>query len=112
MKTLIILTVTLASLMGTAVAQDTTRTPIPQGDPELKQAPDQLNQSMLQDMVKITSDQLPEEVKTALEGDNFKGGKTYYKHKKRKEYAVEVRDGEVSSFHFFDKNGKSLNKRD
>jgi len=101
----------LVGLISVAQAQDTTRTPVPQGDPELKQAPDQLNQSMLQDMVKISSGQLPDELKTAVEGDDFKGAKTYYKHKKRKEYAVEVRDGEVSSFHFFDKDGKPLNKR-
>ena len=100
------------SIIGVAQGQDTTRTPIPQGDPELKQAPDQLNQSMLQDMVKISSTQLPEDVKAAIAGDEFKGSKTYYKHKKRKEYGVEVRDGEVSSFHFFDKDGKPLNKRD
>ncbi|MEJ7644200.1 MAG: hypothetical protein WKF87_06375 [Chryseolinea sp.] len=112
MKSIIILSIALVSIIGVAHSQDTTRTPVPQGDPELKQSPDQLNQSMLQDMVKITSAQLPDDVKAAMMGDEFKGSKTYYKHKKRKEYGVEVRDGEVSSFHFFDKDGQPLNKRD
>ncbi len=112
MKALIIFSIALAGIIGHVQGQDTTRTPIPQGDPELKQSPDQLNQSMLKDMVKITSAQLPEELKAALEGDEFKGSKTYYKHKKKKEYGIEVRDGEVSSFHFFDKDGRPLNKRE
>ncbi len=98
-----------AITMGTftlAAAQDTTSAPIREGDPAVRQTPDQLQQSMLKDMVKITSAQLPEGVKEASSGDDFQGSKTYYKHRNKDEYAVEVKNGEVSSFHFFDKEGK------
>ncbi|HTE30195.1 MAG TPA: hypothetical protein VK666_07460 [Chryseolinea sp.] len=100
------------SMVIFANAQDSTRTPVIQDDPPVKQSPQDIKRSSLQDMVTISSTKLPEAIKKAVEGAEFKGSKTYYKHKKKDEYAVEVRDGEVSSLHFFDKDGKSINKRD
>ena len=67
--------------------------------------------AMLKDMTRITGDELPEKVKAAVNSAEFRGAKTYYKHKKKEEYAVEVRDGEISSFHFFDRNGQPRNKQ-
>ncbi|HTF20991.1 MAG TPA: hypothetical protein VK658_23110 [Chryseolinea sp.] len=112
MKCIIILCAAAVILtVGAACAQDTTSVPVKQGDPEVRQSPEQLQQSMLQDMTKISGDELPEKVKAAVKGAEFRGAKTYYKHKNKEEYAIEVKDGEISSFHFFDKNGQPRNKQ-
>jgi len=91
-------------------AQDTTRLPV-EGDPAFEQSPRDLEQSMLQDMVRIPQRQVPEEVRKAVQGNDFKGIKTYFKHRNKDEYAVEITVGEVSSLHFFDKDGKPINQR-
>lgn len=94
-----------------ATAQDTTATVVKQGDPVIQQTPEEMQRSMLQGMVKITSKQLPEGIKEALNSSDLKGEKTYYKHKEKDEYAVEVRNGEISSVHLFDKLGRPLNRQ-
>jgi hypothetical protein len=111
MKALIIYAVCIVLTATAAHAQDTTSVPVKQGDPEVRQSPEQLQQANLEDMIRITGDELPDKVKAAVNGAEFRGAKTYYKHKQKDEYAVEVKDGEVSSFHFFDKNGQPRNKQ-
>lgn len=111
MKKLLIIACALLGTAAAGYAQDTTSTPTPQGDPVLRQSSDELQRNLLTDMVKIPSTQLPEGVRKAVEGEAFKGSKTFFKHKDKDEYAVEVRSGEVSSFNFFDKEGHPINKR-
>jgi hypothetical protein len=110
MNAKIVLTVAAMAAGSLAFAQDTTRLPV-EGDPALQQSPRDLEQSMLQDMVRIPQRQVPEEVRKAVQGNDFKGIKTYFKHRNKDEYAVEVTVGEVSSLHFFDKDGKPINQR-
>jgi len=107
MNAKIILTVAGLGASYLAFAQDTTKVPV-EGDTAVHQSP---NESMLQDMVWIPQRQVPEEVMKAVQGNDFKGIKSYFKHKNKDEYAVEVTVGEVSSMHFFDKDGKPLNQR-
>lgn len=111
MKTLNVFLLVLACMYMKAQAQDSTSAPINQGDPAMRQSSQVVQENMLKDMVKIPSAQLPESVKKAVESDEFKGSKTYYKHKTKDEYCVEIRDGEVSSYHLYDKDGNPLNKR-
>ena len=111
MKKLLLGAAAIALTITMACAQDTTSVPVKQGDPEVRQSPEQLQQAMLKDMVKITSNELPEKVKAAVNSSDFRGAKTFYKHAKKDEYAVEVKEGEISSFHFFDKNGQPRNKQ-
>ena len=111
MNAKIILTVAAMAASCLAFAQDTTSVPVKEGDPALQQSPSEMEQTMLQDMVRIPQRQVPEEVKKAVQGNDFKGIKTFFKHKNKDEYAVEVTVGEVSSMHFFDKDGKPLNQR-
>ena len=93
--------------------QDTTRVPVvTEGDPAVRQSSREIEQTMLQDMVRIPQRQVPEEVRKAVQGNDFKGIKTYFKHRSKDEYVVEVTVGEVSSLHFFDKNGKPINQRE
>ncbi|MEO8471545.1 MAG: hypothetical protein ABI477_05100 [Chryseolinea sp.] len=111
MKTLNMCLAVLLTLCMKVQAQDSTSAPVNQGDPALRQSSKVVQENMLKDMVKITSSELPDAIKKAVESDKFKGSKTYYKHKSREEYCVEVRDGEVSSYHLYDKDGNPLNKR-
>jgi hypothetical protein len=110
MNAKIILIVAAMAASSLAFAQDTTRLTV-EGDPALQQSPQDLEQSMLQDMVRIPQRQVPEEVRKVVQGNDFKGIKTYFKHRNKDEYAVEVTVGEVSSLHFFDKDGKPINQR-
>ena len=108
----IILTIAALAVSCLAFAQDTTRVPVVEGDPAVRQSSREIEQTMLQDMVRIPQRQVPEEVRKAVQGNDFKGIKTYFKHRNKDEYAVEVTVGEVSSLHFFDKNGKGINQRE
>jgi hypothetical protein len=112
MKKLLIVACAVVGMVTASYAQDTTSTPTPQGDPVMRQSSDELQRNLLTDMVKIPSTELPEGVKKAVEGAAFKGAKTFFKHKEKDEYAVEVRSGEVSSFNFFDEEGHPINKRE
>jgi hypothetical protein len=111
MKTLSVSLIVLASVCLKAQAQDSTNAPVNQGDPSSRQTSEAVQENMLKDMVKIPVSQLPESVRKVVESDEFKGSKTYYKHKTKDEYCVEVRDGEVSSFHLYDKDGNPINRR-
>lgn len=112
MNAKIILTTAALAISCLAFAQDTTRVPVIEGDPAVRQSSREIEQTMLQDMVRIPQRQVPEEVRKAVQGNDFKGIKTYFKHRNKDEYAVEVTVGEVSSLHFFDKNGKAINQRE
>ena len=80
MKTLTVSLILFASVCLKVQAQDSTNT-ANQGDPSLRQSSKAVQENILKDMVKIPSAQLPESVKKAVESDEFKGSKTYYKHK-------------------------------
>lgn len=95
-----------------ANGQDTTSVPIRQGDPQLRQSSSEIQQSNLKDMVKIDVREIPGALKNVLQRNEYKGDrKTYYKHKERDEYVVEVQSGEVTQFYLFDKNGKPIHQQ-
>jgi acyl-CoA thioesterase len=111
MKNITICAAAFALTVAAARAQDTTSVPVRQGDPEVRQSPEQLQENLLKDMTRIKGEELPAKVKAAVNSADFRGAKTYYKNSKTEEYAVEVKDGAISSFHFFDKNGQPRNKQ-
>lgn len=111
MNAKIIVTIAVMAASSLAFAQDTTRVPVIEGDPAVRQSSREIEQSMLQDMVRIPQRQVPDEIRKAVQGNDFKGIKTYFKHRNKDEYAVEVTVGEVSSLHFFDKDGRPINQR-
>jgi hypothetical protein len=111
MKAILISAATLALTITVAVAQDTARTTVRQGDPELRQSSEEMQRNTLEGMTKISASDLPEKVKTAINSAGFKGGKSFYQNKKKDEFVVEVKDGEITSYHFFDKNGRPRNKQ-
>ncbi|MBA4055453.1 MAG: hypothetical protein C0490_12130 [Marivirga sp.] len=112
MKTIFLaISIRFASNMLTN-AQDTTSVPIKQDDPELRQSAEEIRQNNLKDMVKIDVREVPAELKKVMQRQEYKGDtKTYYKHKERDEYAVEIQSGEVTHFYLFDKNGRPINKQ-
>ena len=92
--------------------QDTTNVPIRQGDPQPRQSPTEIHQNNLKDMVKIDAREVPVALKNVLQSKEYRGDKlTYYKHKERDEYTVEVQAGEVTQFYLFDKNGKPIHQQ-
>lgn len=91
-------------------AQDTTSVVMKQGDP-VPLSPEKTQEVMLKDMVRIGSEQVPESVRRAISDAAFRGDKTFYKHKEKDEYAVEIKEGEVTKFHFFDKDGRPLSNQ-
>lgn len=112
MKSYIIFTVLLMVAVLSAAAQDSTKTLGSEGDPALRESSEDLRQMNLRDMVKISAADLPDAVKKTLERPNYKGPeKTFYKHKSKEEYGVEIRDGEITQFFQFDKNGKLVTNR-
>lgn len=111
MKALFSICILFASITLTT-AQDTTSVPIRQGDPVLRQSSDEIQRTNLIDMVEISAEEMPARLKTELQKKEYRGEKqTYYKHKQKDEYAVEVQSGEVTYFYLFDKNGKSIHKQ-
>ena len=111
MKAILISAATLALTITAACAQDTARTTVRQGDPELRQSSEEIQRNTLEGMTKISASDLPEKVKAAINTADFKGGKAFYQNKKKDEFVVEVKDGEITSYHFFDKNGQPRNKQ-
>ena len=112
MKTIFLSVSILLSSIMLSYAQDTTNVPIRQGDPQPRQSSTEILQNNLKDMVKIDVGEVPEALKNVLQRQEYKGDKiTYYKHKKRDEYAVEVQAGEVTRFYLFDKNGKPIHQQ-
>ena len=106
----------LCVLCSAAYAQDsgldTAQNPVQQGDPAVTQSPEQTQDNGLRDMVKISEDEIPAGMVNALKGSDYKGqSKTFYKSKKGDEYAVEIRDGNITHTYRFDKQGKPINDR-
>src|SRR5689334_5329512 len=102
MRMLLFCAAAVALSITAASAQDTARTTVTQGDPQLRQSSEELQRNTLEGMTRITAADLPEKVKAAINSADFKGTKTYYQNKKKDEFVVETKDGEISSYHFFD----------
>ena len=107
---------TLSMLLGAAYAQeavgDTAQNPVRQGDPAVTQSSDQVRDNGLRDMEKISEDQIPANMVNALKGSDYKGeSKTFYRSKKGDEYAVEIKDGNITHTYRFDKQGKPVNEK-
>ena len=107
----------LCVLFSAAYAQesglDTAQNPVRQGDPAVTQSPEQIQDNGLRDMVKISEDEIPASMVNALKGSDYKGqSKTFYRSKKGDEYAVEIRDGNITHTYRFDKQGKPINDVD
>lgn len=107
----------LCTLLSGAYAQesglDTTQHPIRQGDPAIRQSPEQIRENSLRDMVKISEDEIPNAMVNALKGDDYKGeSKTFYRSKNGDSYLVEIRDGNTTHSYRFDKQGKPINEKD
>ena len=110
-----ILTFLLCILLTSVYAQetidlDTAKNPVREGDPAIRQSPDEMKQNELRDMVKISVDEIPPSLQNALKGDDYKGGsKTFYKSKSGDTYLVEIQDGNITQTYRFDKKGKQIN---
>jgi hypothetical protein len=106
----------LCTLFSAAYAQksdlDTAQNPVRQGDPTVTQTPEQIRDNGLRDMVKISEDEIPANMVNALKGSDYKGeSKTFYKSSNGDEYAVEIKDGNITHTYRFDKQGKPINDR-
>jgi hypothetical protein len=107
----------LSMLISAAYAQesvsDTAQNPVRQGDPAVTQSSDQVRDNGLRDMVKISADEIPANMVNALKGSDYRGeSKTFYRSKKGDEYAVEIKDGNITHTYRFDKQGKPINDKD
>jgi hypothetical protein len=108
----------LCTLLSAGFAQetsdlDTAQNPVRQGDPAVRQTPEQVQDNELRDMVKIKESEIPASLQNALKGDDYKGeSKTYYRSKDGDSYAVEIKDGNITQTYRFDKQGKPINDRD
>lgn len=113
----LILVGVLCTLLSAAYAQessdlDTAKNPVRQGDPAVRQSPDEIQDVGLRDMVKITEKEIPESMENALKGSNYTGeSKTFYRSESGDEYAVEIKDGNITQVYRFDKQGKPINDR-
>lgn len=106
----------LCSLMSVAYAQessdlDTAQNPVRQGDPAVRQSPEEVQDNGLRDMVKITEKEIPESMENALKGESSGESKTFYRSEDGDEYAVEIKDGNTTQVYRFDKQGKPINDR-
>lgn len=91
---------------------DTAQNPVRQGDPSVRQSPDEIQDNGLRDMVKITEKDIPEEMENSMKGEGFTGdSKTFYRSEDGNEYAVEIKDGNTTQVYRFDKQGKPINDR-
>jgi hypothetical protein len=105
----------LCMLLATAHAQetqdvDTASNPVRQGDPAVRQSPEQMQENTLRDMIKISADEIPADLQNALKGEDYKGqSKTFYRSKSGDTYLVEVQDGNTTHTYRFDKEGKRIN---
>lgn len=63
-----------------------------------------------EDKVKIKAEELPQTVKTTLEGDEYRGWliNTAYHHKGKDVYEVELKNGAETKTIKFDKEGKKV----
>jgi hypothetical protein len=116
MKKLLI-TGAFSLLLAAAYAQeavgDTAQNPVRQGDPAVTQSSDEVRDNGLRDMEKISESEIPASLMNALKGQDYKGqSKTFYRSKKGDEYAVEIKDGNITNTYRFDKQGKPINDKD
>jgi hypothetical protein len=116
-KIKLILTGTFCTLLSVGFAQessslDTAKNPVQQGDPTVRQSPEQIQENTLRDMVEISESEIPNSMQNALKGDDYKGeSKTFYKSKDGESYAVEIKDGNITQTYRFNKQGKPINDR-
>ncbi|WP_276369555.1 hypothetical protein [Chryseolinea sp. H1M3-3] len=118
MKKINIFILSAACIVGSAAyAQessdlDTAQNPVRQGDPAVRQSPEEIRDNGLRDMVKISAREIPANLQNALKGDDYKGeSKTFYKSKDGESYAVEIKDGNITQIYRFDKEGKPVNDK-
>jgi hypothetical protein len=91
---------------------DTAKNPVRQGDPAVRQSPEQIQENELRDMVKISESEIPESMLNALKGEDYKGeSKTFYRSKNGEDYAVEIKDGNITQTYRFNKQGKPINDK-
>lgn len=116
-KIKLILAGTFCMLLSAGFAQETTdldtaKNPVRQGDPAVRQTPEQTQENTLRDMVEISESEIPESMQNALKGEGYEGeSKTYYKSKDGESYAVEIKDGNITQTYRFNKQGKPVNDR-
>lgn len=92
--------------------RDTAQNPVRQGDPAVRQSPEEIKDNGLRDMVKISENEIPASMQNALKGSDYKGeSKTFYRSKDGENYAVEIKDGNITQTYRFDKQGKPVNDR-
>jgi hypothetical protein len=92
---------------------DTAKNPVQQGDPAVRQSPEQTQENTLRDMVEISESEIPQSMQNALKGEDYKGeSKTFYKSKDGDSYAVEIKDGNITQTYRFNKQGKPINERE
>ncbi len=118
MKKMKIFLVSAACVFGSAAyAQessglDSAQNPVRQGDPAVRQSPEEIRDNSLRDMVKISAREIPASLQNALKGDDYKGeSKTFYKSKDGESYAVEIKDGNITQIYRFNKDGKPVNDK-
>lgn len=101
-----------ASFAQESTVLDTTQNPVRQGDPAVRQSPEQIKDNTLRDMVEISESEIPGSMQNALKGDNYQGeSKTFYKSKDGKSYAVEIKDGNITQTYRFNEQGKPINDK-
>jgi ribosomal protein L21E len=116
-KIRLIMAGTFCLFMSAAFAQessdlDTTKHPVRQGDPAVRQSPEQIQENTLRDMVEISESEIPSDMQNALKGKDYQGeSKTFYKSKDGESYAVEIKDGNITQTYRFNKQGKVINDR-
>jgi hypothetical protein len=94
-------------------AQDTTRVSgqdktAPQ---DQTQTPKQDQPNYLKDMTVIQASEVPASLRSTLQGDQYKGwesNSTIYRSKNSDQFVVEMREGNQTKIHRFDKNGKAV----
>lgn len=113
-----ILTTAFCVVMSIGYAQqssdlDTVQNPVRQGDPAVRQSPEQIQENTLRDMEEISESEIPKNMQNALKGEDYAGeSKTFYKSKDGKSYAVEIKDGNITQTYRFNKQGKPINEKD
>lgn len=113
----LILAGTFCMLLSAGFAQestslDTAKNPVQQGDPAVRQSPEQTKENTLRDMVEISESEIPSTMQNALKGEDYQGeSKTFYKSKDGESYAVEIKDGNITQTYRFNKQGKAINDR-
>jgi hypothetical protein len=87
---------------------DTTKDPVKQIDPEIKTEPADIH--YIDEMTRITADELPAAVKESIKGLEPNGWKksVVYRDKKQNTFLIQVREGGDERDYRFSKDGKRL----